>query len=110
MDLQILCLHDWCYIDSLYHYKDSNCKNNILSDFPIYQMPTQNISFADLLCMINDLKYDLIVRHPSFFNCRSVQKKCYLIQVYKIDKDARTLDKWNLCFLQFCMELVSRMT
>lgn len=75
MDLQILCLHDWCYTDSLYHDNDSNCNNNISSDFPIYQMRTQNISFADRLCMLNDLYYDLIVQHPSFLSTVEVYKE-----------------------------------
>lgn len=43
-----------------------------------------------------------------FCNCRSVQRNCYLIQVYEIDNDACTLEKWNSYLLQFCMELVWR--
>lgn len=40
-----------------------------------------------------------------FCTCRSVPRKCYLIQVYEIDNDACTLEKWNLYLFQFCMEL-----
>lgn len=71
MDLQTPYLHDWCYIDSLHHDNDSNCNNNISSDFPIYQMPTQNISFADLLCR---RKVFLVLSHsPTLFVFATVE-------------------------------------